>query len=864
MLSLNNAKPSGKYYNEKNTFSAAQGVCMSELHVFSPADGTLVPLEQVPDPAFSEKMLGDGIAVVPEKGFTAAPFDGKVVSVHKALHAVVVACGAVEVLIHVGVETVGLQGKGFKTLVKVGDNVKKGQKLTEFDPEFLAKQTPCNWVILIVTSPDRAKINKFPAQRVKAGQDAVFSVSEALEQTSKEENLDGRWLFSKDIIITDLNGLHARPAGRLAAAAKKYAFPIQLLCAEKIADAKSLVAVMGLSLARGNTVRLRAPAEEAAAPQALQELALLLSNGAGETETEESAPLPLCSEEEHASFSSNTSPCKALTACGGIARGRAYIFQSDDMDFPQTAKDPQEQQQLLRQALEAVTKDFEAEIISASSKTAKEILQAHAELAKDPFLAEQTAIQIQQGASAAFAFSQAIDAAINVLHKTKNRFLRERISDFKDLRRRVLFKLTSGDIKKPDFPDPCIVVADELLPSDLSVFDARVRGVLLAYGSPTAHVSILLRNMGLPSLVGAGEKILSITEGTEVALNATDGVVYVNPDKEQNAHIDHLLALQQQTLLQNMQASSSPACTTDGTRVFVCGNASQEREALAAAQNGADGLGLVRTEFSFFQAKEPPTQEQQLTLYQNITAALNGKPVTLRTLDVGGDKPVPYMPLPPEENPIVGLRGIRNYEAYRDIFLTQIRAMLRVTPAGLVRIMLPMVSFVDEFSYYKNLIETEKQRLGISAPIQIGMMVEVPAAALLARQFANEADFFSIGTNDLTQYALAIDRGHKTLCTQADHLHPAVLRLIEMTCRGAQTKSRPVAVCGAMAGDLQAVPLLIGLGVTELAVGASAIAQVKALVRKLDKKHCIQAAQHACELDNAAEVRAWVKKEFNL
>ena len=272
----------------------------------------------------------------------------------------------------------------------------------------------------------------------------------------------------------------------------------------------------------------------------------------------------------------------------------------------------------------------------------------------------------------------------------------------------------------------------------------------------------------------------------------------------------------------------------------------------------------MRTEFLFYKGDKAPSLQQQLDLYQKVADNLHGKPVTLRTLDVGGDKPVSYIPLPQEDNPIVGLRGIRNYSQYRELFLTQIRAMLSVKPASSVHIMLPMVTFLDELISYRKLIEEEKQKLGVSTPVQIGIMVEVPSAALMAEQFAKYADFFSIGTNDLTQYTLAIDRGHKTLCAQSDPLDPAVLRLIRLTCQGAEKYKRNVAVCGAIAGDLVAAPVLIGLGVRELAVSANLIAPIKALVRKLDAQKTAALAQQALTLSSANEVRAFVKKELGI
>lgn len=838
---------------------------MPDLQVYAPADGELVPLEQVPDPAFSERMLGDGVAVAPSAGFTAAPFDGKVTSVHKALHAVVVAAQGVEALIHVGVETVGLAGKGFKALVKTGDEVKKGQKLTEFDPGFLAKNAPSNLVILIITSPDGAKLDKAAPGPVRAGLDRVFSLPLPGAQNEPQTNQTQEWIYSRAVVITNANGLHARPAGRLAEAAKRFSFPVQIEQNGQSADAKSLVSVMGMALSRGQQVRLRAPQGAPGASDALEQLASLLESGLGETdEAQCRAEIPcLCSSRQKMDFSGPVA-LKALTACAGIARGKAWHYAAGDVEFEETASDPAAELARLQNALIQTEKDCEAETAAAPNKAAREILQAHAELLKDPFLAKQAAEHVARGKSAPAAFNEAIRASIDVLKKTKNRFLMERIADFKDLRKRVLLKLTGAQAKKPDFPDGCILIAKELLPSDLALFDGRVRGALLAHGSPTAHASILLRNMGLPSLVGAGECMLAIPDGTDMALNATEGVAYVNPSAPETARLDELQAQEKAARERNQKAAKEPAVTKDGVRILVCGNASGEREAIAAFENGADGLGLVRTEFLFYQGSEAPDEERQFMLYQNIAAALHGRPVTLRTLDVGGDKPVSYMPLPAEDNPIVGLRGVRNYKAYRDLFLSQIRAMLRVRPAGAVRIMLPMIAFVDELLEYKQIIEEEKKTLGVTAPVEVGIMVEVPSAALMAEQFAKYADFFSLGTNDLTQYTLAIDRGHKTLCAQADHLNPAVLDLIALTCQGAAKYKRPAAVCGAMAGDLQAVPLLVGLGVTELAVGASALAQVKALVRTLDKKHCQQIASQARALDGAAQVRELVKKEFGV
>ena len=492
-------------------------------------------------------------------------------------------------------------------------------------------------------------------------------------------------------------------------------------------------------------------------------------------------------------------------------------------------------------------------------------MSAHLFLLKDPFLLARTQEVIAQGKTASFAFNEAIRASIDLLKKTQNRFLMERIADLKDLRKRVLLKISGKQEAAPAFPDGCIVFAEDLLPSDLNFFDAHVRGVVLAQGSPTAHSAIMLRNMGIPTLAAAGQAVLNVPAGSKSYIDAAAGTLYINPSAEEEQRLNAKLAENTRKEQEFKQSAQQPALTKNGLQILVGGNVSNEKEALYAYQNGADTLGLVRTEFLFLQGTAtPPSQESQLACYQQIVDAMHGRPVTLRTLDIGGDKPVEFVRLPKEQNPVLGLRGVRTYQLNEALFRAQIRAMLQVKPAGVVRIMLPMIAFIEEAAEVRQFIAQEQKALGIEAKVEVGIMVEVPSAALLAEQFAQEVDFFSIGTNDLTQYTLAIDRGHPSLAARADHLNPAVLHLIAATCRAGKKYNKPVAVCGAMAGDSQAVPLLIGLGVTELAVSAQSIGKIKAIVRTLDENFCAQAAQQAMALKNAKQVRAFVQKTFNV
>ena len=652
----------------------------------------------------------------------------------------------------------------------------------------------------------------------------------------------------------------------LAKAASAYPFDIALSKNGRETNAKSVVGIMSLALDKGDKVILRARAEQKQhALDALQALSRMIKDGLGEKAPEvcRTAGPCLCSEQKEVDLS-KPSALKALTACIGLAEGRAFQFQTGEITFEENAADPEAEIKLLDATVSGLAEDIEREAAKTKNESTRGILKAHLEILKDPFLSQQAHKAILGGKSASYGFNEAVRSSIDLIKKTNNRFLMERIADFKDLRKRVLLKINGKEETAPVFPKDSIVFAHDLLPSDLAFFNENIKGVVLAACSPTAHTAIMLRNMGLPSLVSAGECVLAIPDGTPVGVDAAEGVLYVNPAETERKAFSERIAKAKEEDLKNREASKEPAVTKDGVRVIVGGNISNEKEAYLAYQNGAESLGLVRTEFLFFQGASAPSQESQFTLYQNIANAMHGRPITLRTLDVGGDKPVEYIKIPPEENPIVGLRGVRNYAANKELFLSQIRAMLRVQPSGVVRIMLPMVSFVGEITEYRRIIEEEKKKLGISSSVEVGIMIEVPAAALMADQFAKYADFFSLGTNDLTQYTLAIDRGHKTLSALADSLSPAVLKLIEMTCRGADKYERETAVCGAMAGDLKAIPLLVGLGVRELAVAANAVAQIKALIRSLDAKECREAALHALTLSCAAEVREFVHQKFNV
>lgn len=377
----------------------------------------------------------------------------------------------------------------------------------------------------------------------------------------------------------------------------------------------------------------------------------------------------------------------------------------------------------------------------------------------------------------------------------------------------------------------------------------------MAEGGATSHVAILARSKGLPCLVALGAGLLELEEGRQVVLDAGQGRLELNPDARRLEQVALQVAQREEQRRRQQADAQREALTRDGRRIEIGANVASPREAAEAFANGADGVGLLRTEFLFLERRAAPDEEEQRNAYQEVLDAMGQRKVIIRTIDVGGDKHLDYLPLPVEENPALGLRGIRLGQARPELLDQQLRALLRVEPLERCRILLPMVSEVDELRAIRGRLGELATQLGIERLPELGVMIEVPSAALLADQLAEHADFLSIGTNDLSQYALAMDRCHAGLADRIDALHPALLRLIAQTCAGAARHGRWVGVCGALASDPLATPVLVGLGVEELSVGPNLVGEIKTRVRQLDAAECRRHAQALLDLGSARAVR---------
>ena len=656
-----------------------------------------------------------------------------------------------------------------------------------------------------------------------------------------------------DAVISSPHGLHARPATALVDIAKGFGATIRIRHGDRAGDAKSLIALLNLGIESGATIRVMA--EGADADAALAALREAIEAGLEEDEDESAAggaELPRIDWEGPA--------VAGVAASPGLALGPIWQYQRGKIVVAATARDPAAELTRLERAIEAAKRELaelyeEVKARSGAGKAA--IFRAHAEFLGDQGLIETAKTLIRDDArSAGYAWEQSVARQAKALAAQQDALLAARAVDLRDVGRRVLRMLAERIEDEPKLPDtPVILIADDLSPSDTAQLDpALALGICTAAGGPTSHTAIIARSLGIPAVVGAGDSVLDIADGSPVVLDGNSGTLVLAPTDADRANAERVradLAVQREA---ERRACYQPAIMTDGARIEVVANIAAPAEAASAVEAGGEGVGLLRTEFLFLGRDQAPTEDEQAAAYSEMVRALNGLPIIIRTLDIGGDKAVPYMAMPAEDNPFLGERGIRLCLNRPELFRTQLRAIFRAAAEGPVRIMYPMVSTLEELRRAKAL--TEEVRLEVGAdPVEIGIMIEVPSAVMMADELAAEADFFSVGSNDLTQYCLAVDRMHPLLSRQADGLHPAVLRMIERTVHAADKAGIWVGVCGGIAGDPRGVVILTGLGVKELSVSIPSVAAVKAQIRGLSMAQARALAQRALSCSTAAAVR---------
>jgi phosphocarrier protein FPr len=662
--------------------------------------------------------------------------------------------------------------------------------------------------------------------------------------------------------VAGAHGLHARPAARLVQQAGALDADLEVRNATTGSDwapATSLSRVAALGALPGHQVEVRA-----SGPGAAQALAALLET-AGALADDDPPPAP---RPGPAAPAPTGAP---LPASPGIGIGPARLLRprpltpSVPADPDQPAAPPGTEQRRLDQAREACRQEIRqtrSATAAALGEREAEVFDAHLLLLDDADLLDDAATRIAAGRPAAAAWAAAVDRVQASLGALPDPYLQGRAADVRAVGDQVLDRLLGAGNAGVDLAAATgVLLADDLTPAQAATLDpARIAGLVLAAGSPTAHSAILARARGIPAVVGAGPVVRTVADGTLVALDGGSGELVVDPDEEVlarfRARATELAAAGRVARAQ----AGSVARTRDGVEVLVGANIGSVAEAGLAAGCGADLAGLVRTEFLFLGRAEAPGVEEQEAVYRELAEALDGRRLTLRTLDVGGDKPLPYLPVPGEANPFLGLRGLRLSLARPGLLADQLLAIVRVAAETPVSVMFPMVSAVAELAAARTVLDAAIGRAGRGRPagLQVGIMVEVPAAALKAAAFAPHVDFLSIGTNDLTQYALAADRGNGGLGGLGDPYDPGVLRLVAATCAGAG--SALVAVCGELAADERATALLVGLGVRELSVTPRAVPGVKQAVRDLDLREAVVTARRALDAEDADTVHALLRK----
>lgn len=562
---------------------------------------------------------------------------------------------------------------------------------------------------------------------------------------------------------------------------------------------------------------------------------------------------------------------KGIPASDGIAIGPVFCYIPAELTVPvRAAGSAEEELARFDAARERARVELQGLYDSIEKRAGKEeasIFVAHQEMLYDPALEGKIREFVEIGQTAEQGLVNATDELADLLASINDELFAARALDVKDVGRRVLrILLGLPDTALGAVTEPSIILAEDLTPSDTASLNPSLTlGFITAQGGLTSHSAILARTLGLPAIVGMGNGLLDhVSNGAFIVMDGRSGEMILEPNQETITRCKQIKAQRESQLQILKSAALKDARTAEGRRVEVAANVGEAGSARDAIEHGAEGIGLLRTEFLYLEDTQPPSEEKQFRIYREIFEVMSGRPVIVRTLDIGGDKPPSYLPFPDELNPFLGWRAIRISLDEPELFKTQIRAILRAATGHRARIMFPMVSDLDELRRARDVVEAVKRDLKsasveFAADIPVGIMVETPAAAVLVDVLAEASDFFSLGTNDLTQYTLAVDRGNAKVANLFQPLHPAVLRLIRQTIEAGHDKGKWVGMCGELAGMTKAIPILLGFGLDEFSMNPRAIPEAKHLIGKLTDDKAREIADQAMSLGTAAEIEKYMK-----
>ncbi|EHL77209.1 phosphoenolpyruvate--protein phosphotransferase [Bacillus smithii] len=563
---------------------------------------------------------------------------------------------------------------------------------------------------------------------------------------------------------------------------------------------------------------------------------------------------------------------KGIAASNGIAIAKAYRLVEPDLKVERKGiQNSEEETKRFEEAIRQSQSELETIRDHAKKELGEEkaaIFEAHLLVLSDPEMTGSIKDKIKnEKVNAEFALKETADMFVSMFENMDNEYMKERAADIRDVTKRVLAHLLGVELPNPSLiAEEVIIVAEDLTPSDTAQLNRQfVKGFTTDVGGRTSHSAIMSRSMEIPAVVGTKEATKEIQNGDLVIVDGINGEVHVNPVPEVIESYKDKAEQFAKEKAEWAKLKNEKTYSSDGHQVELVANIGTPKDIEGVINNGGEGVGLFRTEFLYMGRDQLPSEDEQFEAYKTVLEGLNGKPVVVRTLDIGGDKELPYLNLPKEMNPFLGFRAIRLCLEDQDLFRTQLRALLRASVYGNLKIMFPMIATINEFREAKAILEEEKEKLiqdgtKVSDSIEVGIMVEIPSTAVMADQFAKEVDFFSIGTNDLIQYTLAADRMNERISYLYQPYNPAILRLVKMVIDAAHKEGKWAGMCGEMAGDETAIPLLLGLGLDEFSMSATSILKARSLIKKLNRSKMEQLASEALNKRTTAEVVELVEK----
>lgn len=695
----------------------------------------------------------------------------------------------------------------------------------------------------------------------------------ALKTEMVAEHADYDFANAEQAFIVDDAGLHARPASLISARAAEFTgCQVRIRCGQHSANAKSMASLLTLGAKKGDALSISAVGPDA--QEAVTTLVEMITAGLdSDDDTAGNTYAPLTTLPALDSVVAQQ-VLHGKAASPGTALADLYRLSESPLDVVREADSIEDEQARLAEALTEAAVQLNELKARLQNKAPKEaaIIQAQKQLLQDELILEHTHRLIGHRNSAAWSFREAVQEQIESLSQVDDERLKARIVDLEDACQRVL-AILGGCEQALTYPEtPFILLARDLTPSQTAgLGSVPIQAICTELGGPNSHMAILARALGIPALVGLGDGALSaLTNGTTAIVDAQGSALYVAPDADSQRAAQDTIAQWTELRKAEDALKHEPAQTSDGHHVDVVCNIAGPEDARKILPHGGEGVGLLRTEFLFEASAQEPTLDEQMSALKQIVADIGTRQLVVRTSDIGGDKPVQWMDMPHEDNPFLGVRGLRLSMLHEEVFRRQLEAIYRIAQWQVdtqgktgIHIMFPMIAKLSEWQWAQAM--AEQVRLGLNAPVlPLGIMIEVPSAVLIADHFAREVDFFSIGSNDLTQYTLAMDRLHPQLCKEADNYHPAILKLIETTVKAANAHGKWVGVCGNMAADPNVAALLVGLGVKELSVSPSNVAAVKNIIRVVNYKKLQAKAQKALQMGSSEAVMALYRNHDDL